>query len=97
MIETSTTDACDIMTYAGGDFGKKELSPALANRFTTVWVPAIHDEAELAAILHSRLPGVLATTTAVLTQSVCRDRILERASHNLQRPHWLSSCYSVII
>ena len=41
----------------GGDFGKKELSPALANRFTTVWVPGIHDEAELAAILASRLPG----------------------------------------
>lgn len=25
----------------GGDFGKKELSPALANRFSTVWVPAV--------------------------------------------------------
>ncbi|GIL72552.1 hypothetical protein Vretifemale_2898, partial [Volvox reticuliferus] len=24
----------------GGDFGKKELSPALSNRFTTIWVPA---------------------------------------------------------
>ncbi len=27
----------------GGDFGKKELSPALANRFTTGWVPAMED------------------------------------------------------
>ena len=46
-----------LSTTAGGDFGKKELSPALANRFTTVWVPAISDDAELAAILASRLPG----------------------------------------
>ena len=60
---------------AGGDFGKKELSPALANRFTTVWVPAISDDAELAAILASRLPGgnarvhcsqLLVTTTLVV-------------------------------
>ncbi|KAF6262490.1 hypothetical protein COO60DRAFT_1699221 [Scenedesmus sp. NREL 46B-D3] len=39
----------------GGDFGKKELSPALSNRFTQIWVPAITDEAELLAILESRL------------------------------------------
>ena len=48
---------CGVFVFAGGDFGKKELSLALANRFTTVWVPAIQDEAELAAILRSRLPG----------------------------------------
>ena len=47
----------EMLVTVGGDFGKKELSPALANRFTTVWVPAIQDEAELAAILRSRLPG----------------------------------------
>ncbi|KAK9809153.1 hypothetical protein WJX72_010301 [[Myrmecia] bisecta] len=41
----------------GGDYGKKELSPALSNRFTQIWVPAIEDEAELAAILHSRITG----------------------------------------
>ena len=30
----------------GGDFGKKELSPALRNRFTEIWVPPVmcHDE-----------------------------------------------------
>ena len=25
----------------GGDFGKKELSPALRNRFTEIWIDAI--------------------------------------------------------
>ena len=41
----------------GGDYGKRELSPALANRFTTVWVPPIEDEAELAQILNARVAG----------------------------------------
>ena len=39
----------------GGDYGKRELSPALSNRFTTVWVPPIDDVSELAALLHARL------------------------------------------
>jgi midasin len=42
----------------GGDYGKRELSPALANRFTTIWVPPIQDEAELAALLDARLAGL---------------------------------------
>eukprot|EP00887_Chlorella_sp_A99_P000601 scaffold17.g601.t1 len=39
---------------AGGDYGKKELSPALSNRFTSIWVPAIDSEEELLAILRSK-------------------------------------------
>jgi midasin len=39
----------------GGDYGKKELSPALANRFTSVWVPGIEDDTELRAILERHL------------------------------------------
>jgi len=31
----------------GGDFGKRELSPALRNRFTEVWVEAITGKAYL--------------------------------------------------
>lgn len=45
------------MAHAGGDYGKKELSPALSNRFTSIWVPAIEDVRELLAILESRLPS----------------------------------------
>lgn len=41
----------------GGDHGKKELSPALSNRFTSIWVPAVEDVAELGAILEARLEG----------------------------------------
>lgn len=31
----------------GGDFGKKELSPAMRNRFTEIWVPSLHSNEEL--------------------------------------------------
>ncbi|KAK9734478.1 hypothetical protein RND81_04G142700 [Saponaria officinalis] len=34
----------------GGDFGKKELSPALRNRFTEIWVPSVSDLDELREI-----------------------------------------------
>lgn len=34
----------------GGDYGKKELSPALRNRFTEIWVPPISDLKELRSI-----------------------------------------------
>ncbi|KAJ4836844.1 hypothetical protein Tsubulata_018473 [Turnera subulata] len=39
----------------GGDFGKKELSPALRNRFTEIWVPAVSDLRELRDIASERL------------------------------------------
>lgn len=34
----------------GGDFGKKELSPALRNRFTEIWCTAIYSEEDLTKI-----------------------------------------------
>lgn len=38
----------------GGDYGKKELSPALRNRFTEIWVPSVSDGDELKHIAHER-------------------------------------------
>lgn len=37
----------------GGDYGKKELSPALRNRFTEIWVPRVEDRADLELIVHN--------------------------------------------
>lgn len=53
----------------GGDFGKKELSPALRNRFTEIWVPWLSDEDDILGILHSRLAGRYqnAVASAMLT------------------------------
>lgn len=42
----------------GGDFGKRELSPALRNRFTEIWVPAIHDVEDLLLIVADKAADV---------------------------------------
>ncbi|KAL8829768.1 MAG: hypothetical protein Q9170_006033, partial [Blastenia crenularia] len=39
----------------GGDYGKKELSPALRNRFTEIWVSHPSDQQELEEILQVKL------------------------------------------
>ncbi|KAI0526336.1 hypothetical protein F5B22DRAFT_153601 [Xylaria bambusicola] len=39
----------------GGDFGKKELSPALRNRFTEIWVPPLSDNSDILQIVLSKL------------------------------------------
>ncbi|PON27239.1 hypothetical protein TGAM01_v203620 [Trichoderma gamsii] len=39
----------------GGDFGKKELSPALRNRFTEIWVPPLSDSEDIYDITRTKL------------------------------------------
>lgn len=39
----------------GGDFGKKELSPALRNRFTEIWCESCKDRQDLVAIIEQNL------------------------------------------
>uniref|UniRef100_A0A3Q3KQG4 Midasin n=1 Tax=Mastacembelus armatus TaxID=205130 RepID=A0A3Q3KQG4_9TELE len=39
----------------GGDFGKKELSPALRNRFTEVWCPQSNSRSDLVQIIQHNL------------------------------------------
>ncbi|KAM7223879.1 hypothetical protein V8F06_000895 [Rhypophila decipiens] len=39
----------------GGDFGKRELSPALRNRFTEIWVPALSEVDDVHQIVVSKL------------------------------------------
>ncbi|KAL6452017.1 MDN1 Midasin [Candida maltosa Xu316] len=39
----------------GGDYGKKELSPALRNRFTEIWVPSMEDFNDVHQIVESRI------------------------------------------
>ncbi|XP_062980947.1 midasin [Elgaria multicarinata webbii] len=43
----------------GGDFGKKELSPALRNRFTEIWCPQSNNREDLIRIVkHNLHPGL---------------------------------------
>jgi midasin len=39
----------------GGDYGKRELSPALRNRFTEIWVPSISDRDDALKIVVSKI------------------------------------------
>lgn len=39
----------------GGDYGKRELSPALRNRFTEIWVPSVSDEEDITQIVQAKL------------------------------------------
>ena len=39
----------------GGDFGKKELSPALRNRFTEIWVPPLSESEDIYDIVRAKL------------------------------------------
>lgn len=39
----------------GGDYGKRELSPALRNRFTEIWVPHASEEDEMLEIAQAKL------------------------------------------
>lgn len=41
----------------GGDYGKKELSPALRNRFTEIWVPQVDDTNDILAIFAAKWAG----------------------------------------
>ncbi|XP_061668786.1 midasin isoform X2 [Syngnathoides biaculeatus] len=43
----------------GGDFGKKELSPALRNRFTEIWCPQSNGRTDLNQIIRHNLSPVL--------------------------------------
>ncbi len=39
----------------GGDYGKRELSPALRNRFTEIWVPSLSDHRDILQIVEAKL------------------------------------------
>jgi midasin len=52
----------------GGDFGKRELSPALRSRFTEIWVPPVNDRSDIEMVLRRSLAvsGVTVYLTKVL-------------------------------
>ncbi|KAL2064559.1 hypothetical protein VTL71DRAFT_3696 [Oculimacula yallundae] len=41
----------------GGDYGKRELSPALRNRFTEIWVPSLSEHEDVYQIVEAKLNG----------------------------------------
>ncbi|KAG7785454.1 hypothetical protein KL945_003751 [Ogataea haglerorum] len=56
----------------GGDYGKKELSPALRNRFTEIWVPSMESFDDVRQIVETQLvPGNRHLADAVVRFSEC--------------------------
>ncbi|RDL37384.1 Midasin [Venustampulla echinocandica] len=45
----------------GGDYGKRELSPALRNRFTEIWVPSLSEHGDVLQIVEAKLQDPLKT------------------------------------
>ncbi|KAH7927800.1 midasin [Leucogyrophana mollusca] len=71
----------------GGDYGKKELSPALRNRFTEVWVPPVDNRADLKLIVdaswrHETLKPC--TNTLLNFVDWLRDRVGDRSICSLR-------------
>ncbi|CEP63233.1 AAA family ATPase midasin LALA0_S07e05490g [Lachancea lanzarotensis] len=52
----------------GGDYGKKELSPALRNRFTEIWVPSMEDFDDVRLIVSSKLKLELSSLVDPIVQ-----------------------------
>lgn len=51
----------------GGDYGKRELSPALRNRFTEIWVPHAFEKGEMLEIAQAKLrPQLLAYSVPMI-------------------------------
>ncbi|OAA77734.1 Midasin [Akanthomyces lecanii RCEF 1005] len=50
----------------GGDFGKKELSPALRNRFTEIWVPQLSGDEDIQEIVQTKLKDEVKQATKVI-------------------------------
>jgi len=52
MVSIASADGFQIVATMnpGGDYGKKELSPAMRNRFTEIWVPSIDQRRDLETI-----------------------------------------------
>ncbi|KAM6915471.1 midasin [Xenentodon cancila] len=52
----------------GGDFGKKELSPALRNRFTEIWCPQSNSRSDLVQIIQHNLRAGLSLDGADIAE-----------------------------
>ncbi|KAH0565336.1 hypothetical protein GP486_001268 [Trichoglossum hirsutum] len=55
----------------GGDYGKRELSPALRNRFTEIWVPSISDRDDALQIVSSKIIGPARAFSEAIVEFAC--------------------------
>ncbi|KAL1318551.1 hypothetical protein AAHE18_15G213600 [Arachis hypogaea] len=74
----------------GGDVGKKELSPALRNRFTEIWVPPVSDLNELEGIALRRISKL---KNAGNIKEDYRERLLEVVNAMISFFEWFNQIH----
>ena len=67
----------------GGDYGKRELSPALRNRFTEIWVPHASEQDEMLEIAQAKLT----TELFDFSQPMVEFAAWYAATYNVAAPH----------
>lgn len=67
----------------GGDYGKRELSPALRNRFTEIWVPHASDKDEMVEIAQAKL----VTELCDFSQPMVEFAAWYASTYNAASPH----------
>lgn len=78
----------------GGDFGKRELSPALRNRFTELWVPALSERDELRQLVAPRLGSdpLVAPIADAIADFWCVPDAASVRTRAAARPSGISHC-----
>jgi midasin len=91
---TAVKEFCMLATMnPGGDFGKRELSPALRSRFTEIWVPAIARYQDLHAVLAQVLSSSSTSVPRSLSMATAASEtsLTELVAPMLQFVAWFNS------
>ncbi|KAH9400523.1 AAA ATPase midasin [Tyrophagus putrescentiae] len=56
----------------GGDYGKKELSPALRDRFTEIWCPVYEDEEDIRQIIEHNIALASPSEKSAVSSGICQ-------------------------
>ena len=84
----------------GGDFGKRELSPALRSRFTEIWVPSASDDGDMLLIVREVISLrhlFAADSEPSLVDSIAQSMIACMRWINEQSLQWLVSGINVSV
>ncbi len=72
----------------GGDFGKRELSPALRSRFTEIWVPSVTDSGDIDLVLEQTLN---ASFEKYHVQNITSEMIMNVKGRMLEYVTWFNN------
>jgi midasin len=71
----------------GGDFGKRELSPALRSRFTEIWVPSVTESSDIELVL---LQTIMASVEKYQMRHISESYMVNIKQSMLDYVNWLN-------